>query len=77
MQVPGVLFFGHSLFPLFPLPSARLYSYVGPPLQLPSIPAPSQAEVDEWHGRYVRALTELFDASKAEAGEPEAVLEIW
>jgi hypothetical protein len=33
--------------------------------------------VDEWHAKYLQALTVLFDKSKAEAGEPEATLEIW
>ena len=30
-----------------------------------------------WHATYIDALQQLFDASKAEAGEPEATLEIW
>ncbi|CAE7035095.1 DGAT2D [Symbiodinium sp. CCMP2592] len=33
-------------------------------------------QVDEWHGKYMEALRELFERHKAEAGKPSAVLEI-
>ena len=76
-QLPAVAFFGDWRCPLFPRLSSECFSYVGPPLQLPTISSPSKEQVDEWHAKYLQALTVLFDKSKAEAGEPEATLEIW
>lgn len=37
---------------------------VGQPLEVPKIPHPTHAEVDEWHGKYVEALKELFVSNK-------------
>ena len=72
-----VLFWGEPLLPIFPRASSSCLSYVAPPLELPQITEPTPAQVDEWHARYLQALRELFDASKAEAGQPDAILEIW
>jgi len=76
-SIPGVLFFGWWKLPIFPRVDSEVLSFVGPPLQLPTLPEPSPADVDEWHGKYLQALTDLFDAHKAEAGKPHAKLEIW
>ena len=76
-QMPAVAFWGEPLCPILPRKDAPCLSYVGAPLELPTLPDPTPAEVDAWHAKYLAALTALFDASKAEAGEPEAALEIW
>lgn len=77
LQAPAVLFWGEALMPIFPRRDSECLTYVGPPLQLPTLSEPSIAEIDTWHGKYLEALGALFEASKADAGEPEAVLEIW
>ena len=53
---------------------ARLPCY-----QLPTIPEPTEAEIDTWHDKYLAALRSLYDAHKAEAmpHRPDAQLEIW
>jgi len=76
-QVPAVAFFGDWRCPLFPRLDAECLSFVGPPLQLPQLPEPTPEQVAEWHAKYLIALRKIFDASKAEAGEPDANLEIW
>jgi len=74
--IPTVAFWGLSWFPLLPRRGCELITCVGPALELPKIPEPSASEVDEWHAKYVTALCELFDKSKAEAGYPHAQLEV-
>lgn len=76
-DVPAVFFFGNPWLPLFPRTSTRALTYVGSPLQLPHIAEPTAQQVDEWHGRYLTALTELFDTNKVAAGKPDATLEIY
>ena len=76
-SIPAVAFFGWWLLPLFPRVDSQVLSYVGAPLQLPTIAEPTPAQVDEWHAKYLQALRELHEAHKAEAGYPENVLEIW
>ena len=50
--VPAVCFFGSWLFPLLPKSQVDLFTYVGPPLQLPKIDEPSAGDLDEWLGKY-------------------------
>lgn len=76
-SIPAVLFFGWPFVPLFPRLESEVLTYVGKPLQLPQIAEPSAGEVDEWHGKYLAALREVFDVNKAEAGRPNACLEIY
>ena len=40
------------------------------------VPDPTHEQVEELMGRYVDGLTRLFDQYKAQAGYPDAVLEI-
>jgi len=70
-------FFGSWLFCPLPLMNVELLTFVGPPLELPHIKQPTQAEIDEWHMKYVEALVALFDKHKAEAGIPDAKLEVY
>lgn len=39
---------------------------VGPPLELPHVPNPSAEVVDEWHDKYMTALTTLYQSYKGE-----------
>lgn len=75
--VPAAIFFGAWWNPIFMRTDACCLSYVGAPLQLPLLPEPTPEQVDEWHSKYLAALQRVFEEHKAEAGEPEAVLEIW
>ncbi|CAK0905044.1 unnamed protein product [Prorocentrum cordatum] len=71
-----VAFVGWRFLPILPRPQARLLTYVGAGIDLPHIPEPTKQDVEKWHGEYVQALVRLFDARKAEAGWPDAVLEV-
>ena len=77
LGMPAVLFWGAHFFPLLPRTSSRVLSYVGEPIQMPRIPHPTSEELDTWHGRYVDALVRTFEENKAEAGYPNATLELW
>ena len=77
LQMPAAAFFGDWRCPLFPRMDAECRSFVGPPLQLPHLPNPTPEEINTWHAKYLDALRALFDESKAEAGEPDATLEVW
>jgi 2-acylglycerol O-acyltransferase 2 len=74
--IPTVAFWGLPWFPLAPRTDLDMLTYVGAPVELPKIDAPSIEEVDEWHGKYVAALQDVFNKFKAEAGRPEATLEV-
>ena len=78
-SIPGVLFFGWWLIPIFPRVDSEVLTYIGEPLQLPTIAEPTEGEIDLWHGKYVQALKDLYNAHKAEAmpGKPDAALEVW
>ena len=68
---------GEPWCPILPRRDTRCLSCVGEPLQLPRIEAPTQAQIDEWHAEYLNALRVTFDRHKAEAGKPDAVLEVY
>jgi len=73
--IPTVAFWGMTLCPFMPRP-ARLFTYVGAPLEMPKIDKPTEADVDEWHAKYRAALRGLFDKHKAEVGRADSHLEI-
>lgn len=75
-NIPMVMFFGWPLFPILPRTQSRILTYVGRGMDLPHIPEPTAADVEHWHGRYLEALQALFEEHKAEAGYPQAQLEI-
>jgi len=75
-NIPMVAFFGWPLLPFLPRPATRLITYVGAGMDLPRIPEPSSADVDKWHTEYIKALTQLFNEKRADAGWPGAELEI-
>ena len=76
-NIPAAAMFGNPLCPVLPIAETALHTFVGRPLELPAIAEPTAEDVALWHGRYVAALQALFDEHKAEAGKPDAVLEIW
>jgi len=76
-NIPAAAMVGHPLCPVLPRPGVHLITYMGEPLQLPRIPEPSAADIQEWHTKYIAALQRTFDENKAAAGKPNAVLEIW
>ncbi|CAD7928385.1 unnamed protein product [Amoebophrya sp. A120] len=69
------LFYG-NLLPFHPRRHPQPL-YIGAPLA-PEAPieSPTQAQIDEKHTQYVRALQKLFDEYKAHAGHPDWVLKI-
>lgn len=75
-NIPMIAFFGWPLFPILPRPSSKLFTYVGPALDLPHKPEPTKEDVDEWHRKYMEALTKLYNDSRVEAGWPTSELEI-
>jgi len=75
--IPAVGFLGNPFMPSLPRADACILSFVGAPLELPQIDKPTSEDVDEWHGKYLAALEALFDKHKADAGKPNAKLEIW
>jgi len=62
--------------PLLPRSDVAIHTVVGAPLQLPRIPAPSNADVAEWHAAYIANLTELFETHKQAFGYSDRKLEI-
>ena len=72
--IPGVVFMGWPLFPLMPKRGLEIHTVVGDPLQLPKIEKPTKEDVQEWHGKYIQALQELFDKNKAKFGQKDAQL---
>lgn len=75
-NVPALAFFGWPLVPFLPRPQSQILTYVGPGIDMPHIPSPTHEDVDQWHQVYVDALRKLFDDNKADAGYPNAQLEI-
>lgn len=75
--IPTVAFWGLSWCPLLPRRGCELMTFVGKPVEMPKIEEPTARDVDEWHAKYLEALRELFEKHKAEAGRPDAKLEIF
>jgi len=76
-DIPAVAFFGEAWMPLMPRRTARIMTYVGEPLALPKVAEPTAAQIEEWHSKYVAALTDVFESNKVAAGFPDAKLEVW
>lgn len=80
--LPMILVWGCSFFPVLPKMGQSLKIVVGPPLEVPdNLRNPSKEDVLLWHGKYIAALTKLFEDHKEEAYGAEfaktAKLEIW
>eukprot|EP00434_Breviolum_minutum_P012249 symbB.v1.2.010799.t1/scaffold710.1/size170492/10 len=76
-KIPAVAFFGHPVLPWLPRSQARILTVVGEAIQCPHIPSPTPEEVDYWLQSYGKALQATFNQWKAEAGRPQAELEIF
>lgn len=60
-----------------PIPNRVKVTVVfGEPIEMPTIPEPTKEQVDMYHRQYYEAVRQLFEATKAEAGYPDAVLEL-
>eukprot|EP00918_Siedleckia_nematoides_P038330 GHVU01083291.1.p1 GENE.GHVU01083291.1~~GHVU01083291.1.p1 ORF type:complete len:370 (-),score=48.33 GHVU01083291.1:443-1552(-) len=57
--VPGVIFWGSRLFPLLPKRNPIMVA-VGKPMAMPTIPKPTELEVNKWHSLYVDRVRELY-----------------
>lgn len=78
LRVPAALFVGSPWCFFMPRSDVDLVTVVGQPLQLPTIPAPTSAEVQHYHRLYVQALQALFDKFKGTyAADPDATLEVY
>merc|ERR1712048_79908 len=75
-NVPALAFFGWPLCPFLPFPSSSILTYVGRGIDFPHIESPSAADIDDWHKLYTEKLRELFDENKADAGFPNAQLQL-
>eukprot|EP00811_Abedinium_folium_P036919 NODE_9583_length_1413_cov_4.399689.p1 GENE.NODE_9583_length_1413_cov_4.399689~~NODE_9583_length_1413_cov_4.399689.p1 ORF type:complete len:319 (-),score=103.26 NODE_9583_length_1413_cov_4.399689:304-1260(-) len=73
-NLPGVIFCGTPIFPLFPRTDGRIITYVGKPLLLPQIARPTAEDIEHWTCEYEQALLRLFNEFRAEAGYPDAEL---
>eukprot|EP00930_Biecheleria_cincta_P021110 TRINITY_DN15719_c0_g1_i2.p1 TRINITY_DN15719_c0_g1~~TRINITY_DN15719_c0_g1_i2.p1 ORF type:complete len:417 (+),score=48.45 TRINITY_DN15719_c0_g1_i2:37-1251(+) len=74
--IPCLAFFGFPLIPFLPWTSSSIMTYIGRGIDFPTIQSPSVADIDHWHSLYQSKLRELFDEYKAEAGKPDAHLDI-
>lgn len=74
-KFPAVAFVGK--LGLMPGWNQPLVTVVGPPVQLPKIDNPTDADVQKYHQQYVKALLELFDKYKSQYAEPGAKLEVF
>lgn len=80
LGIPAILIWGNMFFPLLPKWNKSLYIVVGSPLVLPKISNPSKEEIALWHGKYIDALTKLFEEHKEYAYGEEGKstkLEVW
>lgn len=48
-----------------PIPHDQQYHQVGNPIDLPTIPNPTKADIDKWHALYVEKLVDLFERCEA------------
>lgn len=76
-KIPMAIFMGRWWLPILPKSNVNLLTYIGEPLVLPIIISPTKADVDFWHGKYMEALVATFDKYKADAGRPNAQLDLW
>lgn len=70
------VFWGRWWCPLLPRGDVELHTVFGELLQLPKIEEPSAAEVNEWHQKYIEALTRVFERYKGRFGYADRKLEI-
>jgi len=77
LSLPAVLPWGYSFMPLLPFRGVQLVTVVGPPLSMPHIPNPTDADVAKHHQRYVDALLKLYERAAVGSASSSRPLEIW
>jgi Diacylglycerol acyltransferase len=79
--IPTILAWGQAFIPVLPKRNVDLHIVVGAPIALPTIPNPTQAEVQTWHAIYVTELVKLFEEHKEAAYGADvaktAKLQVW
>ncbi|OQR92322.1 diacylglycerol acyltransferase [Achlya hypogyna] len=76
-KIPSALFIGQWFCFYLPKNDLAMHTVVGPPLVLPTIPTPSNADVQKYHQLYIDALVGLFNRHKAAfAADPNATLQV-
>lgn len=75
-NVPAIMPLGRWFFPPLPRRDLGLYFVVGKPMLLPKIAEPTPQQLDEYHGKYIQALVELFDRNKGYFGYEHAQLKV-
>jgi len=70
------LFYGQWWCPLLPRSDVTLNTVYGAVLELPRIDFPSDEEVAHWHGKYIEAVTDVFETHKERFGFASRTLEI-
>ena len=64
------------LLPHLPRNDIPLHTVIGSPLKLPVIKEPTKEQVEEWHGKYIECVKEVFDNHKERFGYGDRELEI-
>jgi len=77
LEIPATLPWGFPLLPLLPRRGVPLVIAVGPPVKMPKIANPTNAELKEHHGRYVAALKELYERAARGTASEGRPLEVW
>eukprot|EP00527_Entomoneis_sp_CCMP2396_P007407 CAMPEP_0198151404 /NCGR_PEP_ID=MMETSP1443-20131203/55519_1 /TAXON_ID=186043 /ORGANISM="Entomoneis sp., Strain CCMP2396" /LENGTH=159 /DNA_ID=CAMNT_0043817051 /DNA_START=584 /DNA_END=1060 /DNA_ORIENTATION=+ len=82
MGLPAILVWGNPLFPIVPKNDLDMVVLIGKAIPLPQIDQPTREQVQEWHGKYIVALQELFENHKEmaygkENGGKDCKLEVW
>ena len=73
-SIPTAIFCGLGIFPL---PSTKLNTVIGPPVKFPHIENPSEEDVQKYHALYMQALLKLYDENKAKFGQADSTLDVW
>ena len=74
-SVPTAVFWG--FLGLFPRPDTSIHTVIGKAIQMPLIPAPTDADVKKYHRIYIEALVALYDNHKAQYGRATSELQVW
>ena len=76
-KIPVFFPWGLWCFPLLPKPDVSLCTVYGNPLPLPKIENPTQAEIDQYHAKYIECLQDLYDRYKGKFGYKDRKLELF
>jgi len=71
-----LLFFGVGGIPFGPPKSVQYSNVIGKPIHVPRIENPSAEDVDKYHSIFLKAMQDLFEATKEEFGGKDLQLQI-